>query len=204
MALQLSERQLDSGESWCDLVRRRCGLTFRTMQVPLVVDYVRQHVEALGTSEREYYDHLAAAPEGDPEWLAFLEHLVNHETSFFRHPPSFDVLQRHLLPDVRAARGRTRLNLLSAGCSTGQEAYSMAMVVMGHDPTGDFTVWGCDISRQAIECARRARFGRRAIAGVPDRYRQRFFVSIGDADAPEYEVCETLRRRVRFSAVNLF
>ena len=80
----------------------------------------------------------------------------------------------------------------------------MAMVAMDHDPTGEFGVWGCDISRHAIDSARRARFGRRAIAGVPDAYRQRFLVSHGDADAPEYEVCDKLRRRVRFSAVNLF
>ena len=172
--------------------------------MPQVLDYVRQHVSALGTSERAYYEQLAAASDADPEWLALLEHLVNHETSFFRHPPSFDVLQRHLLPDLRAARGRNRLNLLSAGCSTGQEAYSMAMVAMAHDPTGDFAVWGCDISRPAIDQARRARFGRRAIAGIPDVYRQRFLVTGSDADAPDYEVCEKLQRRVRFSAVNLF
>ena len=204
MALQMPGRPADARESWCDLIRRRCGLTFRTAQVPQVLDHVRQHVRALGTSERAYYDQLAAASEGDPEWLALLEHLVNHETSFFRHPPSFDVLQRHLLPDVRAARGRSRLNLLSAGCSTGQEAYSMAMVAMDHDPAADFAVWGCDISRQAIDLARRARFGRRAIAGVPDSYRQRFLVPRGDADAPEYEVCEKVRSRVRFSTANLF
>jgi len=204
MALDTYGRETTSLEAWCDLIRRRCGLTFRTAQLPTVLGCVHDHVQAKGTSERAYYEQLAEAPEGDPEWIALVEQLVNHESSFFRHPASFDVLRTHLLPDLRTARGRGRLNLLSAGCSTGQEAYSMAMVAMDHDARGDFAVWGCDISRQAIDAARRARFGRRAIAGTPEAYRQRFLIACGEGMSSEYEICEELRRRVRFSAVNLF
>jgi chemotaxis methyl-accepting protein methylase len=204
MVLQMHGRATASHEPWCELIRRRCGLTFRTAQVPGVLESVRQHVEARGASERAYYDQMAAAHDTDPEWLALVEHLVNHETSFFRHPPSFDVLRNRLLPDLRAARGRNRLHLLSAGCSTGQEAYSMAMVAMDHDARADFAVWGCDISREAIDAARRGRFGRRAIAGIPEAYRQRFLTACGTETAPEYEISEELRQRIRFSAVNLF
>jgi len=204
MALQTHGRDAISPEAWCDLIRQRCGLVFRTAQVPAVLDCVHEHAQSRGTSERAYYEQLAEAPEGDPAWIAFVEHLVNHETSFFRHPPSFDVLARHLLTDLRATCGRRRLNLLSAGCSTGQEAYSMAMVAMDHDAKADFAVWGCDISRQAIDAARRARFNRRAITGIPDGYRQRFLTACDDGPTVEYEICEELRRRVRFTAVNLF
>jgi type IV pilus assembly protein PilK len=204
MALQMHERESAARESWCELIRRRTGLAFRTAQVPAVLDCVRHHVEARGTSERAFYDQLVAAPDHDVEWLLLVERLVNHETSFFRHPPSFDVLGNRLLPDLRALRGRNRLHLLSAGCSTGQEAYSMAMVAMDHDATADFAVWGCDISREAIDTARAGRFGRRAIAGIPEAYRQRFLIARGTDTTPEYAICEELHRRVRFSAVNLF
>jgi chemotaxis methyl-accepting protein methylase len=204
MALSMHERVDSSPNAWCELIHRRCGLTIRSAQVPTVIQSVRMHVEATGTTERAYYEQLAAAPDADPEWVALVERLVNHETSFFRHPPSFDVLRARLLPDLRAARGRARLNLLSAGCSTGQEAYSMAMVAKDHEPTADFAIWGCDISRYAIDLARRARFGRRAIAGVPDEYRRRFLIECGETAMPEFEICEELRRRVRFSAANLF
>jgi chemotaxis methyl-accepting protein methylase len=204
MALQMHGREAASRESWCELIRRRCGLAFRTAQVPAVLDCVRQLVEARGTAERAYYEQLVAAADNDPEWLSLVEHLVNHETSFFRHPPSFDVLRHRVLPDLRSSRGRNRLHLLSAGCSTGQEAYSMAMVAMDDDAGADFAVWGCDISREAIEAARRGRFGRRAIAGVPPAYRQRFVVACGNDTTAEYEICDELRRRVRFSAMNLY
>jgi chemotaxis methyl-accepting protein methylase len=204
MALQVHGRETSSREAWCDLFRRRCGLAFRASQVDTVLRCARDHADARGMSDRAYYDQLLSVPDGDPEWLSLVEDLVNHETSFFRHPPSFDALRTRLLPDLRAARGRGRLNLLSAGCSTGQEAYSLAMVAMVHDSGGNFAVWGCDISRQAIDTARRARFGPRAVAGIPDRYRERFLATASDGPMPEYEVCEELRRRVRFTAVNLF
>jgi chemotaxis methyl-accepting protein methylase len=204
MPLQTSGRDAISPEAWCDLIHRRCGLVFRTAQIPAVLEFVHEQAKSRAASERAYYDQLAEAPEGDTEWLGFVERLVNHETSFFRHPPSFDALARHLLTDLRATCGRRRLNLLSAGCSTGQEAYSMAMVAMDHDAKADFSVWGCDISRQAIDAARRARFNRRAIAGIPEAYRQRFLTTSGDGATVEYEICEELRRHVRFTAVNLF
>jgi len=191
-------------DAWCHLILRRCGLTFRDAQVPNVLGYVREQMRASGlTSERRYYDRLADEPEGGPEWTALVEHLLNHETSFFRHPPSFDVFRSHILPELRdARRGGSRLNFWSAGCSTGQEAYSLAMVAMDdEDLRGDFTVWGGDISRQAIDIARRGRYGPRAIAGVPEAYRERFVRGTGVA--AEHEIVDEVRRRVRFIAINL-
>jgi chemotaxis methyl-accepting protein methylase len=71
------------------------------------------------------------------------------------------------------------------------------------DLRGDFTVWGADISRQAIDIARRGRYGPRAIAGVPESYRSRFVRTVQTGDKPSYEIDEQLRRRVRFSSANL-
>ena len=203
MALQTHGRDTVSQDAWCELIRRRCGLTFRATQIPAVIECIDQQVRTHGGSARTYYEQLSQAADGSGEWLVLIEQLVNHETSFFRHPQSFDVLASHLLPELRANGGHRRLNLLSAGCSTGQEAYSMAMVAHDYDAKLDFSVWGCDISRQAIEAARRARFGRRAIAFIPDAFRERFLTACDDQTG-DFEVVDELRRRVRFTAVNLF
>lgn len=203
MALVLRKSDTVTPGAWCHLILNRCGLTFRDTQVPNVLGYVREQMRASGiTNERRYYDQLAGEPEGGAEWSALVEHLLNHETSFFRHPPSFDALRTHILPELHDARGGRRLNFWSAGCSTGQEAYSMAMVAMDDDELGgDFTVWGGDISRQAIDIARRGRYGPRAIAGVPVDYRDRFVRSLNGG--AEYEIADELQRRVRFAAINL-
>ena len=80
----------------------------------------------------------------------------------------------------------------------------MAMVARDYDAKLDFTVWGCDISRHAIESARRARFGRRAVAAIPEAFRERFLAACDDAATSEYEIADELRRHVRFTALNLF
>jgi len=206
MTLATRPRGNVSAEAWCHLIGRRTGLTFRETQIPAVLEYIKGQMQASGApDERRYYDLLAAEHEGGPEWSALVEHLLNHETSFFRHPASFDAVGKHILPELREGRGRSgRLNFLSAGCSTGQEAYSLAMTAMDDDDLrGDFIVWGADISRQAIDVARRGRYGPRAVAGVPEQYRTRFVRTIEDGERPAYEMAEELRRRVRFSAANL-
>ena len=147
---------------------------------------------------------LAQQTGGSAEWDALIERLTNHETSFFRHPPSFDALRTQILPALRAAKPPgSRLSLWSAGCSTGQEAYSIAMCAMDDGAASDFTVWGGDISHQAIKIARLARYGPRAIAAVPEHYRQRFLCAVPTATGTEYEIAEALRGRVRFMTTNL-
>jgi chemotaxis methyl-accepting protein methylase len=189
---------------WYELILRRCGLTFRAAQLPGVMSVVREQAKARSLTTEAYYQMLSKPGEHAAEWEALVERLINHETSFFRHPPSFDALQRHILPEIRDARPRGgKLNLWSAGCSTGQEAYSLAMVAMDDEALkGDFTVWGGDISRYAIDVARRGRYGPRAVATVRADYRQRFLRAVNEA-ATEYEIVDELRQRTRFMAANL-
>jgi chemotaxis methyl-accepting protein methylase len=189
---------------WYDLILRRCGLTFRNAQLAGVMGIVREQAKARGLTNEAYFQMLSKPAESASEWEALTERLINHETSFFRHPPSFDALQRHILPELRDARPRGgKLNLWSAGCSTGQEAYSLAMVAMDDETLkGDFTVWGGDISRFAIDVARRGRYGPRAVATVRADYRSRFLRPVNEA-AAEYEIVDELRQRTRFMAANL-
>ncbi len=193
---------------WYDLILRRCGLAVRHARLPDVIETVRDQMRARGVeSEAAYYQLLGKTSDTTAEWDALMERLLNHETSFFRHPPSFEALRTHILPELHAARacGRGgRLNMWSAGCSTGQEAYSLAMVAMADETLkGDFTVWGGDISRSAIERARRGRYGRRAALTVPAEHRLRFLRPIGIGPGAEYEIVDDLRQRVRFMAMNL-
>ena len=193
-------------QAWSDLIQRRCGLAFRHVRMPDVIATVREQMRAQGlASESAYYQILAGSPDGAGEWDALLERLTNHETSFFRHPPSFDALRSHILPELRETRPHSgRLSIWSAGCSTGQEAYSLAMLAMNDAALkGEFMVWGGDISHDAIKTARRARYGPRAIAAVPDDFRNRFLRKVETETVPEYEVVDELRQRVRFMAMNL-
>jgi type IV pilus assembly protein PilK len=190
-------------QTWSELIVRRCGLTFRHIRMPEVIGIVQDQMRARGIAhEAAYYELLAAPGDANGEWDALIERLTNHETSFFRHPPSFDALRLHILPDLRIVKpAGSRLSLWSAGCSTGQEAYSLAMCAMTDNPNGQFTVWGSDISHQAIKVARQARFGPRAISTIPEHYRQRYLAA--PTDGAEYTISDELRQRVRFMTTNL-
>ena len=193
-----------ASQAWADLIVRRCGLAFRHIPVTEVIGLVQGQMRARGIAqEAEYYALLAAPGDASGEWEALIERLTNHETSFFRHPPSFDAVRLHILPELRATRpAGSRLSLWSAGCSTGQEAYSLAMCAIADNPIGQFTVWGSDISPKAIKIARLATFGRRAVATIPDHYRQRYLVA-ADKAASDFTIVEELRQRVRFMVTNL-
>ncbi|HEX6161959.1 MAG TPA: CheR family methyltransferase [Vicinamibacterales bacterium] len=189
-------------QAWCDLIVRRCGLAFRHIRMPEVIGIVHGQMRARGIAEADYYALLAAPGDAGGEWEALIERLTNHETSFFRHPPSFDTLRLHILPELRVTRpAGARLSLWSAGCSTGQEAYSLAMCAIADNPHGQFTVWGSDISPKAIKIARQAQFGRRAVATIPEHYRQRYLVPAGAGN--EFTIVDDLRQRVRFMVTNL-
>jgi chemotaxis methyl-accepting protein methylase len=80
---------------------------------------------------QEYYQYTTCHPEGEREWQALLKLLLNHETSFLRHLPSFEALNGYALPALvsDAQRGNT-LTMWSVGCSIGQEAYALAMAFL--------------------------------------------------------------------------
>jgi chemotaxis methyl-accepting protein methylase len=194
-------------QAWYELIVRRCGLTFRHVRLPEVIGIVRDQIRARGIAgETAYYQLLSSQTEASAEWDSLIERLTNHETSFFRHPPSFDALRTHILPSLRAGRAPGgRISVWSAGCSTGQEAYSIAMCAMDDAAAshGDFTVWGGDISHQAIKIARQGRYGPRAVATIPEPYRQRFLRAVDTPTGTEYEIIEEVRQRVRFMTTNL-
>jgi type IV pilus assembly protein PilK len=203
-----SNDAVDDAAGWRDLIRRRLGLLVRSSREEVLADLLRGRMEERGvTSYTSYCDLLDAEGEGGAEWTAIVEGLVSRETSFFRHPASFELLRTRLLPDLRRRPdvGGNQLALLSAGCSTGEEAYSLAMIAGADDSTRTtVSVTGIDISRRSIELARRGRYSRRAIAAVPDPYRRRFIAPVSESGGRQYEVSHDVRRQVRFIRMNLY
>ncbi len=201
-----SPSDVDACRPWSDLVLRHCGLALKERQLSSFAGLVQARMRARGLASCDaYYELLGSDRSGLQEWAELVESLVSHETAFFRHPESFDVLRTHLLPDLRRRPdvGRNVLSVWSAGCSTGEEAYSLAMVAMS-DPlvAGEFLVWGADISPRVIDTARKARYTDKAVQAIPPEYRRRYLRSTG-IEGAEWEVDADVRQRVRFLPLNL-
>jgi chemotaxis protein methyltransferase CheR len=152
-------------------------------------------------------DQLALALDGGRNAVLLdelVDALLNHETYFFRDRAPFDLLVGTALPRLAEARGpRRRLRIWCAGCSTGQEAYSLAMLLAERpEPWREwsFDILGTDVSQATIARANDGLFSRFEVQrGLPVQQLVRHFVQEGD----DWRVTAELRRRVRFLRHNL-
>src|SRR5215469_3929717 len=135
---------------------------------------------------------------------AVAEAMTINETSFFRDVRPFDLLRETILPRlVESRRGERRLRIWSAASSTGQEAYSLAMLITEHLPEiahWDVKIVGTDISRQVVEYARKGRYRRLEVnRGLPARMLLKYMTRDGE----EWEVQPKIRAMCEFQCANL-
>lgn len=149
-----------------------------------------------------YLEHLQSTA-GAEERKRMISTLTINVTQFFREPHHFDCLRHQVLPDLLdKARCGKRVRIWSAGSSSGQEAFSIAMVIA--DMAADFAardirILATDIDMRMISAGRTALYPTETLASVPARWRQRFF----QQDADGARVIPDLRRIVRFMEHNL-
>jgi len=190
-----------------ELIYDECGFSFGPEKQTLLESRLRRRMDELGIANASEYYNLLKNPTGKSQELpALLDILMICETSFFRNMPQFQLLKDTVLPEIIAKKeksGGRVIRVWSAGCSTGQEAYSLAMCAIEDNPNGLFTVWGSDISHQAIKIARQARFGPRAVTTIPEHYRQRYLVPSTVNGVQDFTIANDLRQRVRFMTTNL-
>ncbi|HET7322063.1 MAG TPA: protein-glutamate O-methyltransferase CheR, partial [Longimicrobiaceae bacterium] len=129
----------------------------------------------------------------------FLAELTIGETYFLRDPKQMAVIREEVLPDVAAHRGERGLRLWSAGCSTGEEPYSLAILLKEHGLGTGAEVLGTDLSRARLAVARRGRYRAWSFRGVPDEVRDRYFHPAGS----EWELSPAIRAAVDFRYLNL-
>ncbi|HEX9200619.1 MAG TPA: protein-glutamate O-methyltransferase CheR [Acidobacteriaceae bacterium] len=135
---------------------------------------------------------------------AVAEAMTITETSFFRDRTMFNVLRETILPRlIEANSAGRRLRIWSAGCSTGQEAYSIAMLICEHFPDlaeWDVQIRGTDISREVVEYARRGRYRRMEVnRGLPARKLVKYL----ERDGEEWKVTPKLKSMCEFRCANL-
>ena len=135
---------------------------------------------------------------------AVAEAMTINETSFFRDVKPFEALRLTVLPNLIEQRQDVRrLRIWSAASSTGQEAYSVAMMLVEHFPElarWDVKIIGTDISRSVVDYAKRARYRR---LEVNRGLRARFLMKYFERDAEEWEVCARVRSLCEFQVANL-
>jgi chemotaxis protein methyltransferase CheR len=152
---------------------------------------------------QQLFFHLKFHPERDEERRLLIPHLTNNESYFFRERAQLDVFREHVLPALRAGRKpgeRRAIRILSAGCSAGQEAYSLAILLREADPSLSFRVTGVDLDPAILEQATAGRFSSHSFRGVEPEVRDRYFHQHGPN---EWEILPEARKSVEFRQANL-
>jgi chemotaxis protein methyltransferase CheR len=179
----------------------------------LLIERLRRRFRATAATDSATYAALLSdGAAGEAEWARLEAEITVGETFFFRYAEQFQALRETILPALIAARAPERaLRIWSAGCSTGAEPYSIAILV--HEILGDaladwrIAILGTDISAAALATARAAEYGRWALRTMPPEDRQRYFLRLPAAPGIRreggYALRPEFRGLVRFERGNL-
>lgn len=161
-----------------EFISAHCGLLLGSDLRFVVERKLRGRVTELSlASFADYYHHLRYHPDRQAEMERAIDVLTTNETYFFREHGQLRAFEREVLPKLREqAANRKRLAIWSAGCSTGEEAYTLAIKVVrsGLFAGWDVRIFGNDISRRVLQVARRGVYGPNSFRAMPPEYREHF------------------------------
>ena len=186
------------------LLESRIGIRVPEERRSFLATGLRMRMQEIGCRDPQgYYDLLAHGKGGLAEWSILVDRLTVHETSFFRHEPSFALVGEQLLPAfLESASEGDCFQAWSVGCATGEEPYSLAMLCDAAfarvASPARFAIWATDVSLPALAQARRGRYPLRRLQAIPQGYRHHL-----RRDAQGFEVRPELRSRVCFTPQNL-
>ena len=186
-----------------DLVHEHCGLAFGDEMSPLLERRLAPRLEALGMGTyAEYHRFLRVDPGRQAELEEAVDLLTTNETYFYREPLQLDAFAREILPAcARSLAAERRLRILSAGCSTGEEAYTLAVMVRDSRlfEGWDVEVVGADISRRCLAAARAGAYGEHAFRNPEAAPMRRWFSRRGG----KWVIDDDIKKWVRFTRENL-
>lgn len=189
-----------------DLISGALGICLPDGKLAMLHGRLQRRLRTLGlTSVAAYEARLADPRVAAAERSELFDLATTNKTDFFREPDHFDFLMTRALPDLAAGRARWSLRLWSAGCATGQEAYTLAMLLDDHaarHPGFDFAITATDVSLRALREAHQATYADDLIEPVPAPMRDRYLMRGRGARAGQVRVVPELRRRVQLDQVN--
>lgn len=185
------------------LIEERTGIHFDESRERFFSTRVREQMKERGFSRG--VELLRAIRKTNVEYEALLERLLTQETSFFRYPAVFEAFEKRVLPELHVKKfwkNPRTLRVWSAGCSTGEEPYSIAITIvdsLSFADAWDVDILATDVGRQALKHAERGIYSGRSIASVNDRQKAAHFTSVDGGQ----QVKPRLRKMISFTQMNL-
>lgn len=208
-ATVLTRRERSALAALARFATQLSGIRLPESKYSMLHGRVKRRMRQVGIdSIEEYAKRVLTSSEKDPERVHFLDNVTTNKTEFFREAQHFLYLGNRALPALSTALGdpsRWHARLWCAGCSTGQEAYTLAMVLSEHARERDgfsFSITATDLSSQVLNVAARAIYSEDDVASVPHELRLRYLMRSKDSAARRVRVVPELRECVEFKRLN--
>lgn len=193
-------------ELWQALLEERTGMTLSQERKTFLETSLNIRMRELGIADYDvYYEQLVAGTTESKamEWSVLVDRLTVQETSFFRHPSSYALVEEYVT-EFAARPGKQSLDVWSVGCSTGEEPYSLGMLIneifTEKKSQHFFGITATDISLPTLSKARRGNYPARRVERVDAGIRDRYFERLNER---EYQVVPSLRDRICFARLNV-
>ena len=190
-----------------DFIYQQCGIFIAENRKYLVENRLANRIKELNLkSYNDYYNFLRFDGSRRTELNKLFEVVTTNETSFFRNPPQLEVFQKSVLPDIldqcRKA-GRKKLRIWSAGCSTGEEPYTLAIilheVLKSEISSWDIKITANDLSEAVLAAARRGVYNDYALRTTPKEIADAYFIK----EDTQYKIKPELKALISFGQINL-
>ena len=190
-----------------DLVYQVAGIFHPENKLRLLLDRCSRRMKELKTTSlREYFECLTIKPMKQAELVALLNEITIGETCFFRNQPQLDALRQIVIPKVLEAKSKfplRRLRIWSAGCSTGEEPYTLSMMMLeeAHGRLKDWSIeiLATDLNERSLEHAKNAIYGTYSTRNLTPHFRQKYFTPA----AEQLQVQPAVRNGITLSRLNL-
>ena len=191
-----------------NLVYKVSGIYKSEEKLYLLADGCGRRMKQLGArTARDYWDQLTAQPSRDGELRQLLNEITIGETCLFRSQPQLDALRKVILPEIVAEKTKQitkRLRIWSAGCSTGEEAYTLAMNMLEESESRlrgwTVEIIATDLNDRSVETAKAGIYGEYALRSTTDHFKRKYFTLL---EEKKMQVRPEVKKLITFSRLNL-
>ena len=187
-----------------DAIYARSGLWFNDTSKYLIQKRLSPRARELNfESFQKYFYFLQYDARAEAEYDKVFDLVTTNETYFFREPAQLAAFAQEIVPELIEKRPGRKIRIWSAGCSSGEEAYTIAMLLTErrfYDRTS-FEIFATDINQQVLAKARKGIYRENAFRATPPEIQERYFRK---EDAHSWRICDEIRNRVQFGRLNLY
>lgn len=187
-----------------DQIYRRSGIWFNDTSKYLLQKRLSPRARELNfDSFQKYFYFLEYDPRSDTEFDHVFDLVTTNETYFFREPAQLQAFIEEIVPDLMGRKSVKKIRIWSAGCSSGEEAYSIAMLLeeSGWYDHASFEIFASDINQQVLAKARKGSYRENAFRATQPPLRDKYFNREGDGS---WRIRDEIRNRVSFGRLNLY